>query len=151
MPTPWSRPSKDKNIMSQRIIICLAVFLLLLRPPLASSDLVQLNYDQPSGVTRRALFFTNDQVGTGTSAGLNFYTIGLDTQLALNVNIQKLQLGCGGVNGAGACDIDIDNASLTGTLGVNGCLSSGSTAGCDFVMTRPEITLAISNDGTPNR
>ncbi len=34
--------------------------------------------------------------------------------MELNANIKKLQLGCGGANGLGACDIDIDHISLSG-------------------------------------
>ncbi|MCU4437703.1 hypothetical protein KTH93_19815, partial [Acinetobacter bereziniae] len=50
----------------------------------------------------------------GGVKNIGFYKLGLEADLELNANIKKLQLGCGGVNGAGNCDIDIDNLSLSG-------------------------------------
>ena len=48
-----------------------------------------------------------------SSSNVGFYKLGLEAELEINANIRKLQLGCGGVNGAG-CDIDFDNVSLSG-------------------------------------
>ena len=111
------------------------------------------------GVTGQALFDTTETQGTGSSSGITFYTIGLDVTMAMNVNIQNLQLGCGGTNtGAGSgtyCDIDAKDFSLSGTPGVTaGCPSGAATtntAGCDTILTRPSITLAIANDNTAFR
>lgn len=72
---------------------------------------------------------------------VGFYKLGLEAEMELNANIKKLQLGCGGVNGAGACDIDIDNLSLSG--------GDGSTregrASSSAVLTNPFIQFAIKN------
>mgnify|MGYP003413788521 CR=1 FL=1 len=46
----------------------------------------------------------------GQSTG--FYKLGMEAEVKLNANIKSLQLGCGGVNGANGCDIDIDNLSF---------------------------------------
>ena len=43
---------------------------------------------------------------------IGFYKLGFEADVEANLNMKKLQLGCGGVNGAGACDLDIDNFSL---------------------------------------
>lgn len=128
-----------------------AVLLTLVLSVAAQASLSSLDDSAMADVTGQALIFSNKQQGTGTSSGITFYTMGLDAQMALNANIQKMQLGCGGINGSGSCDIDINNLSLSGQPGVGGCPASGSTVGCDFVMTRPAITLAISGDGTPQR
>lgn len=50
----------------------------------------------------------------GGDANIGFYKLGLEADVELNANIRKLQLGCGGVNGIGGCDIDIDNLALSG-------------------------------------
>ncbi|MGE8551218.1 MAG: hypothetical protein ACN6NN_09965, partial [Acinetobacter calcoaceticus] len=57
-------------------------------------------------------------------------------------NIKKLQLGCGGVNGAGACDIDIDYLSLSG-----GTVDSTSTerASSSAIITNPFLEFAVKN------
>lgn len=47
-----------------------------------------------------------------TSSNIGFYTFSMEAEVALNANIKTLQVGCGGVNGAGACDLDIENFSL---------------------------------------
>ncbi len=55
---------------------------------------------------------------------IGFYRLGLEAEVELNANIRNLQLGCGGINGAGACDIDIKNLSLSG---LNDAVETGST------------------------
>lgn len=82
----------------------------------------------------------NNAVDGSTTANVGFFRLGLNATIDLNANIQHLQLGCGGVNGAG-CDIDISNLSLTG---VNAG-SDGSYASSDAVITNPFIELAIKN------
>ena len=79
----------------------------------------------------------NHQANTG------FYRLGLEAQLELNINARKLQLGCGGINGAGGCDIDIDNLSLSG----NSSTREGR-ASSDAVLTNPFIEFAIKNPGS---
>jgi hypothetical protein len=108
--------------------------------PMSDTDLAQ--------VSGQALF---DTTKSTNGSGITFYTIGLDAALAMNTNIQNMQLGCGGTNGSGDCDIDVQRFSVSGSPGVNGCPSSGSVASCDAILTRPQITLAIANDGTPQR
>lgn len=85
----------------------------------------------------------------GQSNKIGFYKLGLEADLDLNVNIRNLQLGCGGVNGAGACDIDIKNLSLSGlptTYDSNGnpVYSSGRPATSGKI-TNPFLEFAISN------
>ena len=54
-----------------------------------------------------------------TASNVGFYTMSIEAEVSLNANIKNLQLGCGGVNGAGGCDIDIQNFSL-------GCIANSS-------------------------
>lgn len=84
-----------------------------------SEGLTELNDAELSKVSGQALMSLsyiapNDSVNKMQGQGIGFYKLGLEADLELNANIKKLQLGCGGVNGAGGCDIDIDNLSLSG-------------------------------------
>lgn len=87
---------------------------------------------------------------TGSNTDFNFYRMGLDVELALNANIDKMQLGCGGFNetaAPNACDIDMDFVRL---MGLNSAGNGPSPLGAesDFVLTRPYIEIAVRGDGT---
>lgn len=82
-------------------------------------SLIALTDDELSDTKGQALFnlsyLAPNQAGNFESlSNIGFYRLGLEAELELNANIRKLQLGCGGVNGTGGCDIDIDNLSLSG-------------------------------------
>ena len=81
------------------------------------------------------------------STPFEFYRIGLDGELQMNLNISKLQLGCGGINdhlsGHAGCDIDIDYLSLMGRNGTD-----IGEAGSPFTLDRPYIEFAVKNDDT---
>lgn len=79
-------------------------------------------------------------VSNPSNGGVGFYKLGLEATLELNANIKKLQLGCGGVNGSGACDIDFDNVSLSGVADTReGRVQS------DAKITNPFFEFAIKN------
>lgn len=101
---------------------------------------------------------------TGGDSTVGFYKLGLEATVELNANIKKLQLGCGGTNGSGACDLDLDSVSfgcITGAAGY--CITSATTnpnqpTGIDsnnaisnqknmkdFVLTNPYFQFAIKN------
>lgn len=122
--------------------------------------LPELADDEMAGVVAQAgSLFVADKIApnelTGSNAFTNFtyYRMGMDVKLDMNLNMAKLQLGCGGVNdlltGPG-CDLDID---YVGFLGLNAAGDRPSTAGADSVFTlkRPYLELAIKNDGTAQR
>lgn len=113
-----------------------------------------LNDAELSAVTGQALFWS-DMVKGDELAGanaysrpFNFYRVGLDGELAINTNIGKVQLGCGGVNdflnANAGCDIDIDYASLMGRSGTN-----VGAPGSAFLLKRPYLEFAIKNDDNP--
>ena len=93
---------------------------------------------------------TNLATDTNGTKNIGFYKLGMEATVELNANINKLQLGCGGVNGADACDIDIDNLSLSG-LGNSATSNTDSEAdrvartGSSAVLTNPFVQLAIKN------
>lgn len=79
--------------------------------------------------------------GSNPNGNIGFYRLGLEAELGLNANIKKLQLGCGGSNGAG-CDIDIDNIALTG---ITTSTAQGAGLETDFKLTNPFVEFAIEN------
>lgn len=83
------------------------------------------------------------------SNNIGFYKLGIEAELELNANIKNLQLGCGGENGAGACDIDIKNLSLSGlpsSYDADGVpLYSNGRAATSGKITNPFMEFAISN------
>ncbi|MEN8281901.1 hypothetical protein ABFO69_09680 [Acinetobacter gerneri] len=107
--------------------------------------LQQLNDAELSEVNGQALLSLSyidpkDSANTMKGQGVGFYKLGLEAELELNANIKKLQLGCGGVNGAKGCDIDIDNLSLSGISDTReGRVTS------DAKLTNPFIEFAIKN------
>ncbi len=99
-----------------------------------------------SGQIGQAVFYT-DYIAPGTlgapavNNGIGFFTLGLNSTVELNANISRLQLGCGGVNGPGACDIDMSQVRFTG----NSPGPSGTYADSNGIVTNPFIQLAIKN------
>ena len=96
--------------------------------------LMSLSYIGPADVTNL------ESKRLGGDKNIGFYKLGLEAELELNANIKKLQLGCGGVNGAGGCDIDIDNLSLSGIADTRIGRTSSSAK-----LTNPFIEFAIKN------
>ena len=81
--------------------------------------------------------FTNAQM---KAENIGFYKLGMDAVMDLNINVKSLKLGCGGVNGAGGCDIDIDNLSLSGQSNTADGRASSSAQ-----LTNPFIEFAVKN------
>ena len=119
---------KKNSVIDKKIIkiaklafICTGLFSSIhsFASTLHSESLIQLNDAELSDVSGQALMSLsyiapNDSINNMQGQDVGFYKLGLEAELDLNANIKKLQLGCGGVNGAGGCDIDIDNLSLSG-------------------------------------
>ena len=122
------------------IIFLLAFFSLSIN---AQADMKALDDNTLSDVTGQSFLISAKTVDTGQN--ITFYKEGLDATLDINANIGSLQLGCGGINGAGKCDIDIDNFSLSGIPSSSSC-SSANRADCDAVLTHPFVQFAIKND-----
>ena len=126
----------------------------------ADVGLTSLSDDEMAKETGQALFNmsyiapgdSKNQMGSSSNVG--FYKLGLEAEMELNANIKNLQLGCGGINGSGACDIDIKNLSLSGlpdggsynNLGVatanGGYDSNGNPV---FLNGRPATSAKLTN------
>ena len=112
-----------------------------------------LNDEELSGVDGQALLSMEVQKGynqvdnsnkTYDQSNISFYKLGLEAEMEINANIKKLQLGCGGVNGAAGCDIDIDNIALSG-LPAGSNYTSDDRAGSSALITNPFLQFAIKN------
>lgn len=124
-------------------------------PASSYAGMVPMSDDQLSAVQGQALFAGDKIVGStlagaGQQQGTNFtyYRMGLDAEIAMNANIGKMQLGCGGQNdvlaGNPQCDIDLDYVTFLGRNGTN----PGAPLS-EFILTRPYISIAVRDDNNP--
>jgi hypothetical protein len=120
--------------------------------PSLSHAMVAMDDDSLSDVSGQALLSMEYNAGYNVidakgqnvdQTNLGFYKLGLEAEMEINANIKKLQLGCGGVNGIGKCDIDIDNISLSGLQGAN--YTSDDRAASSALITNPFVEFAIKN------
>ena len=138
----------------------LALGSLYLSSTYAASSLKSLTDAEMSEATGQALMSLsyiapNDAANlethrVGGDRSIGFYKLGLEAEMELNLNIKKLQLGCGGISGADGCDIDIDNISLSGlgnsaTSNTNSATDRAARASSSAVLTNPFIEFAIKN------
>ena len=103
--------------------------------------LMSLSYLAPTDNANPMKNVSNNNVG--------FYKLGLEAELNLNANIKNLQLGCGGVNGKDACDIDIKNLALSGlpdSYDKDGVpIFNNGRASTSGSITNPFMEFAIAN------
>ena len=127
-----------------------------------AQGMIQLSDAQLSETTGQALMSMtyiapNDSKNLmskySSDSNIGFYKLGIEAEMELNANIKNLQLGCGGTNGAGACDVDIKNLSLSGlpagydskTGSPPNYGSSDGRAATSAKMTNPFMEFAIKN------
>lgn len=111
----------------------------------APSQLQSLNDQELSEVNGQALLnlkYTDPAQANASmkAENIGFYKLGIEANVELNANIKHLQLGCGGSNGAGKCDIDIDNLSLSGIAD-----SRTGRVESSAKLTNPFIEFAVKN------
>ena len=145
--------NKEKKVLAR--FIATAVFFAGGLFSQAGLAMTQISDKQLSEITGQALLVTDyippeDPNGSGPR-DFHYYRMGVDAEVDLNLNIDKLQLGCGGYNEAilaNACDIDID---YLGLMGLNAAGDGpGDPATSDFRLTRPYFEMAFkeNSDGT---
>ncbi|MCH8542855.1 MAG: hypothetical protein LAT61_04725 [Alcanivorax sp.] len=122
-----------------------------------SPGLKPLNDEEMSSVVGQALIVSNKIQGNGGSngtAGLTFYSAGIDAELRMNLNIDLLELGrTGGTPGMadGHVDILAEHVMFGCTADAsNNCVDSSiATQLRDFIFDRPFFQFAIENDDQP--
>lgn len=116
---------------------------------ITDTGMVSLSDEELAQTEGQALFnlsyLAPGQVGNpyNSASNMGFYTFGIEAEVALNANIKNLQVGCGGTNGAGDCDIDISNFSL-------GCIANSSGACITVNPTGISKPGAVRDCGTAN-
>ena len=131
---------------AQYINMVLFIFSMISINHVYAATLQPMSDEQMSATTGQALmtlsYLAPNETGNSNpaSSNLGFYKLGMEAEIDINANIKKLQLGCGGVNGAGACDIDIDYLSLSGVSDTNTGRASSSAK-----ISNPFIEFAIKN------
>lgn len=162
--------TKEKKSMLKPIMSFVTGLLLGL--PLTTFAMAPMSDAQLSDVTGQALLISDyiapnslsGAGGAGSTTDFGFYRMGLDATVETNVNINKLQLGCGGYNNniKVGCDIDLDYVSMLGlgngsaqpnqqdALGAtNKNMFAGAPATSGFIMNRPYVTIAVANPNNP--
>lgn len=132
--------------------------------PLPSLALTSLDDAALSRVTGQNMFVADVINGSSVGAagnGYTYYRMGLNGTLDMNMNINKLQLGCGGYNEIirSGCDVDMDFVSFMGRSATRGGGavygttpgSEGAAPGSDFRMTRPYIEIATTGNNPATR
>ena len=108
---------------------------------LEDQELSEVNGQALLSMEVQSGFNQMDNLGaTYDQSNISFYKLGLEAEMEINANIKKLQLGCGGVNGATGCDIDIDHIALSGNP-TNGADRAATSA----LITNPFVQFAIKN------
>ncbi len=137
-----------KTMVATALTLCVSSFVF------AADGLVGLDDQELSKINGAALMnmsytdpvLVNQQM---TNENIGFYKLSLDAIMDLNVNIKSLQLGCGGVNGTGGCDIDIGHLALSGNASstdANGNpVFNGDPASTSAEIKNPFIEFAIKN------
>lgn len=119
----------------------------------AQAALTPMDESELSSVTGQALIVSDRLAGpaSGVSSNHSFYRMLMDVDIELNMNIDRLQLGCGGYNEgttANVCDIDLEYVRLMGLgAGQPGAPGAGDPAVSSFKLNRPYIEIAVKNDG----
>lgn len=121
-----------------------------------AQGMVPMDDVEMAAVNARGALFVADKIlgDTGDASTFNdftYYRMGLDVELAMNMNIDRMRLGCGGSNdmlytaggNGGTCDIALDYLRFMGRSGN----TPGAAVTSDFVLNRPYVELAIKNDG----
>lgn len=141
------------GIIMKRFLSLIALLLCMVPTAFA---MVPLDDDELSGVNGQALFMADKMAGTGSVAsgtsGVSFYKMGLDVQLDLNMNIDRMELGR---TGAGNTNVDLLANQVTLGCVANAlgqCVSSESGTATQlrpFTLLRPYIQVAVLNDNNP--
>ena len=121
-----------KQLKYLRLVLC-CVMMVSGNVCFSQSDMLTLTDEEMASVEGQALFnlsylapgdIGNPTVNNSGGTNTGFYTLAMEATVELNLNIKNLQLGCGGINGGGGCDIDGQNVSFGCIANSNGdCIS----------------------------
>lgn len=147
---------KNKKTLERKknILIFSLLLLVLESQAFSNQEMEELDESALRDVAGQGLFVADmvrgDELANPNeySTPFNFYRVGMDGEMQLNLNMSKLQLGCGGVNdflsGHAGCDIDIDYVSMMGRSGYQ-----PGDPQSPVILDRPYMEFAIKNDDSP--
>lgn len=133
------------NIRLKSLVCCVGLLMASHHAFAEQTSMQALSDAELSQVEGQALMSLNYISPTDTAnqmkgQNVGFYKLGMEAEIELNANIKRLQLGCGGINGAGGCDIDIENLSLSGIADDrNGRVASSAK------LTNPFLEFAVKS------
>lgn len=136
--------------------LTLSISLCLSTAAVALTPLDDATLSQKTGQNNTLLTVATTGIGENgnPNSKVGFTKLGFQGKLELNANIRKLQLGCGGINGVGSCDIDVDYARFVGisALDADGNPVPDGGPKSAFELINPFFELAIENpDSLVNR
>lgn len=108
-----------------------------------------------SGISGRDSLLTMNVINPGQSGNPNgnvgFYKLTVNAKMEMNANARRVQLGCGGINGADGCDIDINYLRFVGlgAVDANGKPINDKGPSTDFEQINPFFEMAIANPDSP--
>jgi hypothetical protein len=161
-PLVWSKSDADPLSAFQSVIPSKEEAIKSVEAPSFQSSMTPMTEEELADVSGQALFFSDyiapnsltGQQGANSVTDFGFYRMGLDVDMEFNLNISKLQLGCGGFNDgldASVCDIDMDYVRFLGLDPNNSGQPDPAGPASDFLLRRPYISLAVENPGALNR
>lgn len=117
---------------------------------LFANELQPLTDLELSNIQGQALLSLSQNDGvTAANSPLSFFKLSAEANIDINANVKRLQLGCGGVNGAGGCDVDISNLSISGAPDSFDALGNpvynNGRASTSAEITNPFLEFAIKN------
>lgn len=128
------------------------IFALMFGSSPTTAGMAPMDEAELAGVTGQALLAA-DRIAGLAGSNHTFYRMLLDAKLEMNMNIDHMQLGCGGYNESttpNACDVDIENLRLMGLGGGQpGAPGAGDPVTSMFKMVRPYLELVVKNDQDP--
>lgn len=155
---PENQQSLGRTAMGWRTACRGGMGIALLAAGIARAQgLVPMGDVEMAAINARGALFVADKIlgdtaDASTYNDFTYYRMGLDVELAMNMNIDRMRLGCGGSNdqlftaggNGNTCDIGIDYLRFMGRSGN----APGAAVTSDFFLNRPYVELAIKNDGT---
>lgn len=114
-----------------------------------SYGLEAMSDENLSRIVGQSLFSSNYIApgGSNPNVDVGFYRVGVEANIALNANINKLRLGCDGAGGTGTCDLSIDRLRFTGFAST--AVNSNEGPLTDFLIDQPFFEFAIKNPTNP--
>ncbi len=146
---------KRKTSPTLRGLPSVGLTLLMTTGMAATAAMTPMADQELSNTTGQDSLLTMNVIDPGEAGNPNgnigFYKMTLNAKMEMNANARRVQLGCGGVNGADGCDIDINYLRFVGLGAVDatGRPINDKGPSTDFEQINPFFEMAIANPDSP--